>query len=115
MLFSRPLVCWNGLCSHHSFVQVDYSESSCYHHLQLFSHEIRLLPNPPLSVGVIDLGVPDLLLPDVVSLVDGAILGDGDLPIRPLVEELSSSFSYSHSNLLKVGLLVNNPGYLLLR
>jgi len=59
--------------------------------------------------------VPDLLLPDVVALVDGPVLGDRDLPIGPFVEELSSSFSYRHSNLLNVGLFINNPGYLLLR
>ena len=104
----------DGLGGHHGLVEVDYPEASLYHHLQLLSHEPGLPLDPALPVGVVDLGDPYLHLPDMVALVDGAILGHRDLPVWVDAEELSTALRDCHAYLLQVGLSTNDPVDLLL-
>ena len=104
----------DGLGGHHGLVEVDYPEASLHHHLQLLSHELSLSSNPPLSISIIDLGDPYLLLPDVVALVDGAVLGHRNLSVWVDVEELSSALRDCHAYLLQVGLSTDDPVDLLL-
>ena len=114
MQLTRPLMGRDGLGGHHGLVEVDYPEASLHHHLQLLSHEPGLPLDPALPVGVVDLRDADLLIPDVVALVDGAVLGRRDLSVRPPAEELSSALRDSHAYLLDVGLSAGDPVDLLL-
>ena len=111
---ARPLVGGNRLGRHHSFVQVDNPESSLHHDPQLLRHELGLPPDPPLTVGVVDLGDPDLLLADVVLAVEAPVLGLGDLPVREPVEELGTALADGETDLLDHRLTAENPGQLLL-
>ena len=114
MPLSGPLVGGDGLGGHHGLVEVDDPEAPGSHHLDLLRHELGLPPDPPLSVWGVDLGDADLLLADVVALVDGAVLGHGDLSVRPPVEELGPALGDGEAQLLEVGLLADDPSDLLL-
>ena len=91
---------WNRLGRHHGLVEVDYSKASLYHHPQLLCHELSLSSDPSLSICIIKFRDPYLLLSNVMTLVDRAILSHGDLPVRVNVKELSTALGDCHAHLL---------------
>ena len=86
-----------------------------HHNPQLLRHELGLPPDPPLKVGVVDLGDPDLLLADMVLTIEAPVLRLGDLPVREPAEELSSALADGEADLLDHRLTAEDPGQLLLR
>ena len=114
MIDARPLMGRNGLGCHHSLVQVDDPESPLHHDPQLLRHELGLPPDPPLTVGVVDLSDPDLFLADVVLAVEAPILGLGDLPVRVPAKELGPSLADGEADLLDHRLTAEDPGKLLI-
>ena len=99
----------NGRLGDHSLVSIDNSEPTLDHDFELVGHELCLPLDPTLQGIVCNLRDPDLLLPDVVRLVDGAVLGGADLLLRELVEELLSPFVDCKADLPHDRFLAGDP------
>ena len=76
----------------HGLVQKDQPESSVLELLELLGHVLALPLDLELELGVVDLGDPDLLAPDLVLDVDVPQGGAADL----LAGELSHVVLSSH-------------------
>ena len=114
MVLVRPLVSWNGALGDHSLVEVHYAEASRNHDPQLICHELGLTLDPPFQGIVNELGDPNLFLPDVVGLVDGAVLGGADLLLGVPAQELSSPLFDGEADLHLDGVRAGDPVNVLL-
>ena len=107
-------MCGHRLGRHHGLVKVDNAETSLDHVLEFPGHELGLPLDAALQGCVQDLGVPDLLLADVVPLVDQAVLGGADLAVRKPLQELSPTLGDGQADLPHDGVPAGDPADVLL-
>ena len=113
-VLARPLVGWNGALGDHGLVEVHNAEASRNHDPQLLCHELGLTPDPPLQGIIYELGDSNLLLPYMLGLVDGSVLGGADLLLGVPAQELSSPLFDGHADLHLDGLCTGDPFNVLL-